>query len=214
VTYVDQDLCTGCGLCVDACNRGAISVSGGVATIDEVLCTSCARCLDVCASGAIISVDTISEAPPSSVPARSPQAQPLRARTTPLSPAGSDAAAPAAASPAPAASARSRLEVAERILTGLLSFASFVFERRQSRVTGRSTGRAVSSVSGAAGLARSRGGSTAGYGRSGPRQIGGGGRGLHGGQGLGRAQRPGGGRGLGSGRGQGYRCRVNKRRST
>jgi NAD-dependent dihydropyrimidine dehydrogenase PreA subunit len=203
--YVDENLCTGCEICLDACNRDAISISGRTATIDETLCTSCGQCIDLCPAGAIISVETISEAPSASVPAQSPQAQPLWAGTAPLFPAGSDAAALAAASPAPAGSAPSKLEVAEKVLSGLLSFASFVLDRRQGRLVER----AASSTSGAMGVGRNAGGtSTGGSGRPGPRQVRGGGRGLGAGQGRGRAQGRGDGRG--SGQGRGGRCKANK----
>jgi len=222
--YVDESLCTGCGVCLDACKQGALSIEGGKASIDESLCTSCGRCVDVCPTEAIVSVETIEECPSTSVPAQSPQARPFWAGTNPLSPVGRDAAASAAASPAPADSAPSKLETAERVLSGLLSFASFVLDRRQTALTGRPaarqsdavdfvldrrqtalTGRPAARQSDAVDRGRTKGGAQ----RTGcPRRgqgcsYGGGGRG----QGLGRARGPGLGRGSGSGRGRNDRTR-------
>ncbi len=61
--YVDESLCTGCGICVDACTQGAISSDACRASIDPVLCTSCGCCIDACRTDAIVSVETISEYP-------------------------------------------------------------------------------------------------------------------------------------------------------
>jgi len=211
VIYVDEELCTGCGVCLDVCKQGALSIEGGTASIDEALCTSCGRCIEACVMGAIISAETIDGRSLMGVPARSPQAQPVGLGTTPLSPAGRDAAAPAAASPAPARPAFSKLEAAERILSGLLSFASFVLDRRQIRSESLS------------GLSRStaKGSATShptavsgGLGCPGSRQ-GRGDRGQGRGRGLGRGTSPRLEPGFGSGRGCGaQRGRNERNRST
>jgi ferredoxin len=44
--------CTGCGLCVEVCHIGAISLNGGVAQISES-CKGCGRCAIVCPAEAI-----------------------------------------------------------------------------------------------------------------------------------------------------------------
>lgn len=45
-------LCTGCGVCMDLCHVGAISLQGGRATIGEG-CKGCGRCATACPAGAI-----------------------------------------------------------------------------------------------------------------------------------------------------------------
>jgi Pyruvate/2-oxoacid:ferredoxin oxidoreductase delta subunit len=57
---VDHSLCTGCGVCVDACSIGAIGLDreANVATIDLALCNACLVCLDACPNGAIQQVES------------------------------------------------------------------------------------------------------------------------------------------------------------
>jgi NAD-dependent dihydropyrimidine dehydrogenase PreA subunit len=62
VIQVNQELCTGCGVCVDACSVGAIQLVDQWALIDDALCTQCEACVDACPNGAITA---------HSVPARS-----------------------------------------------------------------------------------------------------------------------------------------------
>jgi len=50
---VDVDQCLGCGVCVDECPGGAISLNGDIASVDEALCTECGACVDVCPNIAI-----------------------------------------------------------------------------------------------------------------------------------------------------------------
>lgn len=40
--------CTGCGSCVKACPRGAVSIKDGIAVTEKILCTQCGVCLDYC----------------------------------------------------------------------------------------------------------------------------------------------------------------------
>jgi len=51
---IDQALCTGCGLCFDACQAGAIVLVGGCVQIDAAACIDCGSCARVCPQGAIL----------------------------------------------------------------------------------------------------------------------------------------------------------------
>jgi ferredoxin len=42
--------CTACGLCVDVCPRGAITVDD-VAMVDAACCNGCGLCVDECPNG-------------------------------------------------------------------------------------------------------------------------------------------------------------------
>ncbi|MFN2118773.1 MAG: 4Fe-4S binding protein [Anaerolineales bacterium] len=53
---VNPELCDGCGACVQACESGALRMSGGVAVLDENACTECGDCVNVCLIGAITPV--------------------------------------------------------------------------------------------------------------------------------------------------------------
>jgi len=50
---VNIQKCRGCGLCVEACPRGAIRVIEGKAQIGPALCAGCGLCAQVCPQGAI-----------------------------------------------------------------------------------------------------------------------------------------------------------------
>ncbi len=53
-TYeVDSSKCIGCAKCVSACGHGAISVSGGKATINASRCVGCGKCVSRCSYSAI-----------------------------------------------------------------------------------------------------------------------------------------------------------------
>ena len=49
---VNHELCTGCGICQDACPQEAITVDS-VARVNADLCTDCAICVDECPNEAI-----------------------------------------------------------------------------------------------------------------------------------------------------------------
>jgi heterodisulfide reductase subunit A len=55
ISYVDENLCVGCGLCVDACPYSAIELQEdtGKAKVNEALCKGCGLCAATCRSGAV-----------------------------------------------------------------------------------------------------------------------------------------------------------------
>lgn len=57
---VREDLCIGCGLCIETCPRQAILIQSGIAHIDQVECRRCGLCIDTCPQGAIIELEPVS----------------------------------------------------------------------------------------------------------------------------------------------------------
>jgi ferredoxin len=45
---VDERLCTGCELCVERCQFGALSITDGVCKVDERRCFGCGVCVEAC----------------------------------------------------------------------------------------------------------------------------------------------------------------------
>ncbi|MFQ6035715.1 MAG: 4Fe-4S binding protein [Sedimentisphaerales bacterium] len=54
VASVDEEICSGCGLCVDACSYEAreIDERKKISTVKEVLCQGCGACAAICPNGA------------------------------------------------------------------------------------------------------------------------------------------------------------------
>ena len=48
----DEDECTGCGACVDACPVNALSMEGDYPLVDEEWCIGCGVCVPPCPAGA------------------------------------------------------------------------------------------------------------------------------------------------------------------
>jgi Pyruvate/2-oxoacid:ferredoxin oxidoreductase delta subunit len=54
IVKIDEDLCTGCGVCVTPCAEGAIEIIDGKAkVVKEELCDGAGFCLAVCPEGAL-----------------------------------------------------------------------------------------------------------------------------------------------------------------
>jgi len=55
IADVDEDLCVGCGVCVEICPYGAreLDKARGIVTVNPVLCEGCGACAAGCPSGAI-----------------------------------------------------------------------------------------------------------------------------------------------------------------
>ncbi len=50
---VDQEKCSGCGECVEACPLDAIEIQENKALVDQETCGDCGACVDVCPTEAI-----------------------------------------------------------------------------------------------------------------------------------------------------------------
>lgn len=49
----DTEKCTGCGICLDKCPLGALTLSSGTICVDRKRCNGCGACTEVCAFGAL-----------------------------------------------------------------------------------------------------------------------------------------------------------------
>ncbi len=50
---VEEELCTGCGVCQSSCDKGAVSLRNDVAVIDQQRCGECGGCYDTCPQNAV-----------------------------------------------------------------------------------------------------------------------------------------------------------------
>lgn len=50
---IDLDKCNGCGVCLDVCPTGAISMANDKAIIDQDRCQGCETCIGICLQRAI-----------------------------------------------------------------------------------------------------------------------------------------------------------------
>ena len=53
IVMVDEDECSGCGLCVDRCQMEALALEGGSVVRNAERCIGCGLCVSVCPSGAL-----------------------------------------------------------------------------------------------------------------------------------------------------------------
>jgi NAD-dependent dihydropyrimidine dehydrogenase PreA subunit len=136
---VNQELCDGCGVCVETCPVGAIQLVDQRAVIDDALCTQCEACVDACPNGAITAL---------SVPARSAPIVALPAAESRIVPARDQAALPETAAPARGLASLAGAvlaflgrEIAPRLADALIT----ALERRLARPTTTSIAPASSS---------------------------------------------------------------------
>ncbi|MBN2807962.1 MAG: 4Fe-4S binding protein [Deltaproteobacteria bacterium] len=62
IIEIDEELCDGCGLCVPACDEGAIQIINGKAkTVAEKYCDGLGACLGDCPQGAITMVERLAD---------------------------------------------------------------------------------------------------------------------------------------------------------
>lgn len=103
VIHIDEDKCTGCGLCVSACHEGAIGLVGGKARLmRDDYCDGLGDCLPSCPTGAITFVEREAaaydeEAVRANMAAK--EARMAALRSTPPAPRGCPGAAPQAIKP-------------------------------------------------------------------------------------------------------------------
>jgi NAD-dependent dihydropyrimidine dehydrogenase PreA subunit len=83
---VNQALCVGCGVCIDECPNGAISLFGDVATVSPALCDDCGACVEICPAGALswaVELVPVDERPVETIPARMGALSPRRRTVLP-----------------------------------------------------------------------------------------------------------------------------------
>lgn len=55
---INEDDCSACGICVDACESGVLELASEVAkAVHEENCTGCAACMEECPMGAIEEIE-------------------------------------------------------------------------------------------------------------------------------------------------------------
>jgi heterodisulfide reductase subunit A-like polyferredoxin len=53
LAVVDQEARTGCGICVNVCQFGALKLNQGASQVDEAVCMGCGVCVNHCPQSGI-----------------------------------------------------------------------------------------------------------------------------------------------------------------
>jgi electron transport complex protein RnfB len=61
---VDDQICSGCGDCLERCHFGALSLSGDICQVEVARCVGCGLCASACSTGALQLVRRSDYAPP------------------------------------------------------------------------------------------------------------------------------------------------------
>jgi NAD-dependent dihydropyrimidine dehydrogenase PreA subunit len=140
--YVDENLCAGCGLCVDACDQHAISIQRYLAVIDPAACTNCARCALVCITGALGTTEIVPKDGPPFALGRPQETLPLRPgapltsfRMTSLAPVERSLPAKPSEQARSSSVVRPSLETVERLVSGVLGLLNFVLDAKAGRAS-------------------------------------------------------------------------------
>lgn len=55
IPEIDEDECSGCGICVDACQSEVLDIVGSTAAVvNEDNCIACGDCMEECPMGAVV----------------------------------------------------------------------------------------------------------------------------------------------------------------
>jgi len=55
---INTDECSGCGICLDACDQNVLELVDDVAeAVNDEMCTACGACLEECPMGAITEIE-------------------------------------------------------------------------------------------------------------------------------------------------------------
>ncbi len=127
--YVDENLCTGCGICLEACTQGAISLDDSRAIIDPSLCTDCGRCAALCLTRAIGSAEVVEYDTPFTAPGLDTVVSIPRPGAPAHPPAIRDSGAPA---PTPVPQKAGALEVLEKVFSGAFGLLTWVADQKKA----------------------------------------------------------------------------------
>lgn len=128
--YVDDNLCTGCGLCFEACTQGAISIiDDRRAVVDADLCNGCGNCVAVCLTQAIAPIEVMDVVPSALVAQTALASRDLEPEAPPYLPAPGREAVSRASSPATMPARLPALETLQRLVSGFIGLTTLIRSR-------------------------------------------------------------------------------------